>query len=292
MARRDRDVCDCDRHARDVELTPMLRRQLRWSCFVIAIAFASSTSVHAQLPFYTDDADTTPKGKFHLELSNEHDWLQTSTFPARRQNTSVFTLNYGLTDRIELGVNAPFIKVFNDRTSILGDPSGIGDTQIGVKIRVLNEREGSKLPAASVVFFVEAPTGSSRKQLGSGLVDYWLYGVLQKSLTKRTTARLNGGILFAGNDSTGVIGIRSSRGQVFTANGSLVRNFTPRLRLGAELFGAVTNNFDLSRGQLEGQIGGGYGLTNNLEFTFGVVGGRFVASPRAGVLVGIAYDFE
>ena len=259
--------------------------------FLIAIAFLSSTSAHAQLPFYTDDADTTPKGKFHIEFSNEHDWLQKSAFPGRRQNTSVFTLNYGLTDHIELGVNAPFIKIFNDRSAMVGNPSGIGDTQFGVKIRLLDEREGSKRPATSVVFYVEGPTGSTRKQIGSGLVDYWLYGVLQKSFTKRTTGRLNGGILFSGNESTGLIGIQSARGQVYTGNGSLVSNFTPRLRLGAELFGAVTKNFALSRGQLEGQIGAGYALSDNLELTFGVLGGRYSASPRFGVQLGFAYDF-
>ena len=263
----------------------------RLRCAWIVLALLSSTSAHAQLPFYTDDADTTPKGKFHLELSNEHDWLQRSSFPGVRQNTTVFTLNYGLTDRIELGVNTPLIKIFNDRFSRLGNPGGMGDTQFGVKVRLVEEREGSKLPATSVVFYVEAPTGSTRKQIGSGLVDYWLYGVLQKSFTKRTTGRLNGGVLFSGNESTGLIGIQSSRGQVFTGNGSLVRNFTPRLRLGAELFGAVTKNFALSRGQLEGQIGGGYVLSEKLEFTFGVLGGRYSASPRVGVQLGFAYDF-
>ncbi len=270
----------------------MLHSRLRWACLVIGIAFLSSSSAHAQLPFYTDDSDTTAKGKFHLEISNEHDWLQKSSFPGKRQNTTVFTLNYGLTNHIELDVNSPFIKIFNERSSLLGSPSGIGDTQFGVKIRVRDESENSKLPAAAVVFYVEAATGSVRKQIGSGLIDYWLYGVLQKSLTKRTTGRLNGGILFAGNSSTGLIGIESSRGQVFTANGSLVRNFTPRLKLGAELFGGVTNNFNLSRGQLEAQFGGGYAATPNLEFTFGVVAGRFPASPRTGVQVGFAYDFK
>lgn len=88
------------------------------------------------------------------------------------------------------------------------------------------------------------------------------------------------------------LGIRGVRGQVFTGNGSLVRNFTPRLRLGAELFGAVTNNFNLSRGQLVAQIGGGYALRENLEFTFGVLSGRFPASPRAAVQIGLAYDFR
>jgi Putative MetA-pathway of phenol degradation len=269
----------------------MPRCRLRTIWFVLAIAFLSPASTHAQLPFYTDDADTTAKGKFHLELSNEHDWLQRSSFPGVRQNTSVFTLNYGLTNRIELGINAPVIKIFNDQSSILGNPGGIGDTQFGVKIRLLDEREGSKLPATSMVFYIEAPTGSTRKQIGSGLVDYWLYGVLQKSFTKRTTGRLNGGILFSGNESTGLVGIQSARGQVFTGNGSLVRNFTPRLRLGAELFGAVTKNFALSRGQLEGQLGGGYAVKENLEFTFGVLGGRYSASPRFGVQLGFAYDF-
>src|ERR1044071_10057264 len=107
----------------------MHRCQLKWVWLVLAIAFLSSTSAHAQLPFYTDDADTTPKGKFHLELSNEHDWLQKSSLPGLRQNTTVFTLDYGLSNRIELGVNAPLIKIFNDGVSRLGSPSGIGDTQ-------------------------------------------------------------------------------------------------------------------------------------------------------------------
>lgn len=266
--------------------------RLSFVLLLIGSVLLPLSSVRAQLPFYTDDADTTPKGKFHFEFYNEHDWLQRSAFPGTRQNTSVFTLNYGLTDRIELGVNAPFIKIFNDRSSTVGNTAGIGDTQFGAKIKLFSEREGSKLPAASVVFYVEAPTGNSRKLLGSGLVDYWIYGVLQKSLTKRTTGHLNGGILFAGNDSTGLIGINTTRGQVFTANGSLVRQFSPRLNLGAEVFGAVTNNFNLSRGQLMGQIGGGYAVTDNLELTFGVLGGRFPASPRMGFQVGFAYDFK
>ncbi|HEX9425965.1 MAG TPA: hypothetical protein VF899_22185 [Pyrinomonadaceae bacterium] len=266
--------------------------RLRWTFFLFMFVFLSSSHVYAQIPFYTDDADTTEKGKFHFEFFNEHDWLQKSSLPGRRQNTSNFTLNYGLTDRIELGISAPVLKIINSRESLLGSPMGIGDTQLGVKVRLRDEREGSRLPAMSVVFYVEVPTGSTKKQTGSGLTDYWLYGVLQKSLTKRTTARLNGGILFAGNSSTGVIGIEATRGQVFTGNGSLVRDFTPKLKLGVELFGGVTNNFNLTRGQLEAQIGGSYAVRDNLALTFGVLAGRFPASPRAGVHIGFAYDFK
>jgi hypothetical protein len=116
--------------------------------------------------------------------------------------------------------------------------------------------------------------------------------VLQKSITKRNVARLNGGILFAGNSSTGLIGIEGVRGQVSTGNGSLVRDFTEKLKLGIEVFGAVSNDFNLSRGQLEAQIGGSYSLRDDFAFTFGVLGGRYPASPRVGIHVGFAYDFE
>jgi hypothetical protein len=48
--------------------------------------------------------------------------------------------------------------------------------------------------------------------------------------------------------------------------------------------GGVTNNFNLSSGQLEAQIGGSYALRDNVAFTFGVLGGRFPASPHLGIL--------
>lgn len=266
--------------------------RLKWILLFVAFAFFSSSQAYSQIPFYTDDADTSEKGKVHFEFFNEHDWLQKTALPGKRQNTSNFTLNYGLTDRIELGINAPVIKIFNTQKSNLGSPTGIGDIQFGVKIRLLAEREVSRLPAMSVVFHVEAPTGNTKKQIGSGVWNYWLYGVFQKSLTKRTVGRLNGGIFFAGTSSTGLIGIQETRGQVFTGNGSLVRDFTRKLQLGVEVYGGVTNNFNLSRGQLETQVGGAYLLREDFAFTFGVLAGRFAASPAVGLQVGFAYDFR
>ena len=81
------------------------------NCLAILLFCLSlyAATVYSQIPFYTDDADTTPKRQFHLEMYNEHDVLQKSAYPVKRQNTLVFTLNYGLTDKLELGVNAPYI---------------------------------------------------------------------------------------------------------------------------------------------------------------------------------------
>jgi hypothetical protein len=270
-----------------------LPKSKRQSLFVLlAVIFVLPLTTHAQIPFYTDDADTTDKGKFHFEFFNEHDLLQKALYPGKRQNNANFTLNYGVTKRLEFDVNAPLLTIFNARTSPLGNPLGIGDTQFGLKYRFHDEREGSRLPAMAIVFYLEAPTGSTGKQLGSGVTDYWLYGIAQKSLTKKTKGRVNAGILFAGNSSTGLVGISTTKGQVFTANGSITRDVTSRLRLGAELFGGVTNNFQLSKGQLEAQVGGNYALSKRFSLAFGVLGGRFSASPRLGVLIGFAYDFK
>lgn len=265
---------------------------MRLHCLVVILFCLSlyPATVYSQIPFYTDDADTTPKRQFHLEMYNEHDMLQKSAYPVKRQNTFVFGLNYGLANNLEFGVNAPFITLTNSRIVESGAVSGQGDVQFGMKYRLRAERDGSKLPAFAVAFYVGAPTGSTRKELGSGLTKYWLYGIAQKSLTTRTAARFNGGVLFSGNSSSGLIGIRTERGRVYTGNASLVRSFSNKLNLGAEVFGAATSNFILDRGQLTAQIGAQYALTNKVTLTFGVLGGRFSASPRAGVHLGFSYN--
>jgi hypothetical protein len=258
---------------------------------LLTLLFTCTVGASAQLPFYTDDADTTEKGKFHLEIYNEHDILQRGAYPAKRQNTLVFTLNYGLTKKLEVGVNAPVITLSSARTATPRTITGQGDTQFGVKYNLVEEREGSRWPALSAVFYIEAPTGEVKKQLGSGLVDYYLYGILQKSLTKKTKLRLNGGVLFSGNSSTGLIGVQAERGQILTGNTSLVRDFTDRLKLGVEVFGAASDRASLNRGQITTQFGGNYVFTEKFTLTFGLLAGRFTASPRAGAHLGFSYDF-
>jgi len=244
----------------------------------------------AQQPFVTDDADVTPKGKLHFEFSNQYDLLQRSSFPALRQNAAEFEFDYGLFENVEIGIAAPIITIFNARGTNPHTVTGIGDTNLSLKYNFLREREGSRWPALTVSVGVEVPTGDADRQLGSGLADVALNGIMQKSLTEKTKLRLNGGVVFAGNTTTGVVGIKT-RGTVFTGGASVVREFTPKLNLGAEVFGAVTSELDLSLGQLQFQAGGNYAVRENLSFDFGVIGGRFAASPRVGLQLGFSYDF-
>jgi len=48
----------------------------------------------------------------------------------------------------------------------------------------------------------------------------------------------------------------------------------------------------LTRGQLGAQLGGSYAVRDNFAFTFGVLAGRFPASPRARFHLGFGYDFK
>jgi hypothetical protein len=182
----------------------------------LTIFFCLTVSVvKAQQPFTTDDADVTPKGKIHFEFSNEFDWLHRSAFPNLKQNTADFELNYGLFNDVEIGVAVPLITIINERTAGVSNATGIGDMNLSLKYNFLKEREGSRRPALSLGFNFEIPTGDTNRQLGSGLADFYLNGILQKSLTSKTKLRLNGGVLFSGNQTTGAIGVRS-RGVVFT----------------------------------------------------------------------------
>jgi hypothetical protein len=270
------------------------RAQIHQPVQTLAIALSLvalfSANVRGQQPFYTDDADVTARGHFHFEFSNEFDLLQRSSYPNLRQNTADFELDYGVYDELEIGIESPMLTIFNTPGTIPRTPSGIGDTNVSVKYNFRSERENSRMPAMALAFNMELPTGNTKRQLGSGLADYYLNSVLQKSLSKKTKLRLNGGILFSGNTTTGVIGIKT-RGTVFTAASSLIKQFTRKLDLGFEVTGALSKNFQLGKGQLQTLIGGNYAVNKKMTFDFGVVAGKYAASPRSGVQLGVSIDW-
>lgn len=272
-----------------VSITLRFVRQQRSFVLIWALVLCSG-SAFAQQPFITDDTDVTPRHKFHFEFSNEFDWLQRASFPNLKQNTADAELDYGLLKNFEVGIEAPVLTIVNDRSAPFRRTTGLGDVNLSFKYNYLQEREGSWRPALAVTFNLETPTGDVNRQLGSGLADFYVNNVLQKSLTKNTKLRLNGGLLFSGNETTGVIGLKS-RGLVLTGAASLVRQFSPKLDLGVEVTGAVTRNLQLGKGQLQTMVGGNYVLSKKMSFDFGIVGGRYAASPRVGVQLGVSIDF-
>jgi hypothetical protein len=200
--------------------------------------------LYAQLPFYTDDPAVTERGTWHFEFFNEYDALQLQS-PNLKQNTANFKLNYGLPHNLEVDVDSPYLSIY--RTAGNQPSTGVGDTNMGLKANFHKESSTSRAPALGVSFYVELPTGDASQQLGSGLNDYWLNLIAQKSLSPRTRITGNFGYLFAGNTSTGALGTQTTRGHVFPGGLSTLHDFRPSLTLGVEVFGAYAENGNLGR---------------------------------------------
>jgi len=253
------------------------------------IGLCAMEPLRAQLPFYTDDPAVTEKGKWHFEFFNEFDALQSPQYPNLQQNTANYKLNYGLPYNLELDVDSPYLSIF--RATGSNSSLGIGDTNLGIKWNFHKAVKGSHIPELATSLYIEFPTGDSNQQLGSGLTDYWLNFIAQEPLSEKTRINVNIGFLFAGNTSTGVIGIETTRGHVYTGGLSILHDFTPKLTLGAEAYGGIADNNGLGRSQLQFLAGGQYQLHNGLSFDFGLLGGEYIASPRIGGQIGFSVDF-
>jgi outer membrane putative beta-barrel porin/alpha-amylase len=260
--------------------------------WVAAMVLLRAPNLLAQQPFYTDDADVTEKGKRHLECSDEYDGLPQDVFPSLRQNTLVCKVAFGLPANIEVGADAPLLTIRRASGSTPRTSFGVGDTDFAVlKWNFRKPPADSHAFSLAIGFNIEFPTGRAKEQLGSGLHDYVTNFIVQKKLTDKTTLHLNSGVIFAGNQTTGAIGVANSRGQVYTQGSSIVRQFTPKLDLGAEIYEAFSPQFQFTRGQLQGLLGGNYEFHRGYTFDFGLVLGAFAAAPRAGIQLGFSHDF-
>jgi hypothetical protein len=243
----------------------------------------------SQAPFYTDDPGVADTGTLHVEVSDEIDALQSMQYPDLRQNTTTLKTNVGLPHDLELDLDFPYIAI--DRSSITSSSRGIGDTNLGVKWRMREGSVTSHSPALAVSFYTEFPTGDARQNLGSGLIDYWLNLIAQVPVSDRTRITVNLGILFAGNTSTGVVGIETTRGRVYTGGLSVLHDASSRLTIGGEVYGGIADTVGLDRTQLQAMMGAQYAVREGVSLYVGLIAGSYTASPRLGGVIGFAVDF-
>lgn len=249
---------------------------------------AWAAPLRAQMPFNTDDPGITASKTLHIEMFDEVDGLQSAQYPDVRQNTLNVRLNLTPLDGIELDLDMPYLAIY--RAPEAQASRGIGDTNLGAKWSVHEAAAGSPLPGFAVSYYVEFPTGDQKQELGSGLTDYWLNFIVQQPLSEATRVTANLGVLFAGNTSTGVVGIQTRRGQVYTGGLSLLHDLSSRLTLGAELYGGFSDGAGQDRTQLQALLGGQYQIRTGVSLSFGVLGGKYGATPQIGGQIGIAID--
>jgi hypothetical protein len=134
---------------------------------------------------------------------------------------------------------------------------GIGDTELGVKYRLIDPGKSDWWPQVGVFPLVEIPTGDAKRNLGAGYTQVFLPIWVQKDLGKWTTY---GGGGYWINPGPG------NRNYWFFG-WTLQRQVTDKLALGGEVFHQTSNM--VGRGESTGfNLGGVYDLTDHYHLLF------------------------
>ncbi len=246
-------------------------------------------AAHAQQPFVVDDAEVTAPRIWHVELSTQVDLLRSTARPALWQTTTDVELDVGVAPRVELAVLVPLIGLVSETPDGRRLAAGIGDTSFGAKMRFTKSPDARHAFAGSVS--IEVPSGDRQRELGSGLVDYGVNLISQHRLDSRWTARLNGGLVLAGNTQTGAVGIKE-RGTVIIGGGSLVAQATQRVHLGGEMTIGWSEKASLGGSYVSAQLGGNVVLQEGCTLDLALSTGWFDVSPRVGVQAGLSIDLN
>lgn len=219
---------------------------------------SAAAVVHAGPPFLTDDPEPVDLHHWEFYVFGAGD----RTNDGNSLTGPAIELNYGVLPNTQLHLVAPMASVSGPGT---GWTSGLGDTEVGVKYRFLNETDTR--PQIGVFPMAELPTGSSARGLGNGRTWFRLPLWIQKSWGPWTT--------YGG----GGVALNSAPGQrnYGFAGWMLQRDIGRYLTLGAELFrqGADTAG---GRGFLAANAGGYVKFNDNFDLLFSA--GRSISGER------------
>lgn len=147
--------------------------------FIIALAFQFMVAnAFAGPPFRTDDPEPVEYKHWEIYIASQGSFDQDVT----TMTAPHFEVNYGMQPNVQVHILAPFGYV-NPQDG----PShyGYGDTEIGVKVRFVQETES--IPQVGIFPLYMLPTGDSDKQLGNGEAQAFLPLWVQKSWGTWTT---------------------------------------------------------------------------------------------------------
>lgn len=126
-------------------------------------------------PFTVDDPATTEYRHFNILTT-----YQSSQNPnGEMQATPNFLLNYGLTDKVELGLGFGASSV---RGAGLARQAGLADTTFAVRWRFLDETK--KRPQFLLGYQAKFPTADANRGLGTGQMDHILWLAAAKSFKR------------------------------------------------------------------------------------------------------------
>jgi hypothetical protein len=149
---------------------------------IIALLFSGSMILGyyfqsvAAIPLLTDDTETQGKGKLQLELLGEYANDREEIISDK--GAFLATLTYGIADPVDIAINIPYQSWRSSDSGLETTGSGLSDLAIELKWRFY-EKEGFSL-ALRPGFII--PTGDNQKNIGSGMMRYYLIFITSKEM--------------------------------------------------------------------------------------------------------------
>jgi hypothetical protein len=215
---------------------------------IAGVAAFSASGVFAGPPFQTDDPEPVDLHHYEFYIATQ----QTLTSNGRSATMPHLEFNYGALPNLQLHIVVPY--AFNHPAGGATE-RGIGDTELGVKYKLIEETDGR--PSLAVFPLYETPTGNSDRGLGNGKYQVFLPVWLQKSWGKWTTY---GGGGYWLNHADG------AKNNWFFG-WLLQRELSEQLTLGAEVFHR-TEQFEGQGASSGFNVGGFYNLDEHNHILF------------------------
>ncbi|HZI84109.1 MAG TPA: transporter [Casimicrobiaceae bacterium] len=217
---------------------------------LLIAAVLAPEKVHAGAPFQTDDPGVVARGGVELLVFSQ----QTLAADGRSGVLPGVELHYGAAENVELDLVAP-IAFHSPKGE--GARRGYGDTQLGLKYGLLEEREA--LPEIGFAPKLLLPTGNADRGLGNGGTAVYLPIWLQKNLGD---LRTYGGGGYWINRGSG------NRNYWFVGAEAQYR-FSDRWMLGAEIFHTTPTRLD-ERASTGFNVGGAYAIDPRAQWLFSI----------------------
>ncbi|MBI5244243.1 MAG: hypothetical protein HY922_11300 [Elusimicrobia bacterium] len=155
----------------------------------LALAGGPAAPACAYRPLETEDAGVVGKRKLQLETS----WDRMRTQNSESLDCFLLTTAYGLTENIEVSVQAPISVIKPDEEARMG---GLGDFALYYKHAAL--KENGKRPGIMGQAYWRTDSGDSDRGLGAGYQELGVLGVASKALGRWQVNAMAGGALALG----------------------------------------------------------------------------------------------
>jgi hypothetical protein len=199
-------------------------------------------------PFRTDDPEPVELHHWEVYILGDYEHspgADSAAFPA-------LELNYGAIKNLQVHLIVPYAFAKTD-----GEPlrTGIGDIELGLKYRILDET--GKRPMVGVFPLLEFPAGNADQGLGAGRYQIFLPVWLQKSWGDWTSYGGGGYWIVSG----------AADQDSWLLGWEIQKDINDHLMLGGEIFSAIPGH-DFSGTQLNFNLGGQYNFNDQFHLLF------------------------